>query len=373
MKNNNGLAKYWVNIDEFVDEFKGKLDPLLINKLKEKFNILKNSEELLREIENILPEEYFKYLSKKIKDLVNKKYSGEQHVDGIREDVPPLKGDFDVVWKSPGAIALTDVQIETTGWKPNDAYSLKVNHYSKDKDGQIVSKREKPLFIRVPFKELGEHKAFSVFYNYFGKKNYKIRLDDEVVFTVHNNSGNSRQLYLDIEYLLLGKDTPTAGSTALFLDVSGSMSNILAQMATLMTKFLVNLEDTDKVTICFAADRTGGCKKGTYDFRRKDFVGKDNAIKFISDIANIPQFGGGAYDIMTIQSAIDYNMIDFDNYIFCTDQTLEQHPNSQLLKDRIKKFFKNKEVYTIPVNDESKSYWQNVYEDTNIFKPLDLH
>ncbi|AKA70125.1 hypothetical protein [Clostridium scatologenes] len=372
IKHNNSLAKYWLNTDEFVKLFKDKLDPLLLQKVKEKLDIFSNSEELLRELEDLLPEEQFKYLAKKINNLIPPQYGGEQHYDGIWEDIPPLKGDFDVVWKSPGFIALTDIQLESTGWKPKDAYSLKVKHYNRDKDGEIIGKHEQPLFIKVPFKELGEHKSLHVFYNYFAKTKYKVKENDEVIFTVHNNSGNSRQLYLDIEYLFLGKNLPMGGDTALFLDVSGSMWKILTQMSTLMAKFLVNLDNTDKVTICFVADRTGSCKKGGYDYVRKDFANKTLATNFIANIANIPQFGGGSYDVVTIQSAIDYKMSNYDNYIFCTDQPLEQYPNSDSLKSKIKNFFKDKAVYTIPVNDVDKKYWESIYRDMELFKPLDL-
>lgn len=367
-----GLAKYWINLEEFLDIFRDKLEPLILKEIEKKLTMFGNCEDLLREIEDLLPDNHFTYIIKEIGDLISHGYTGESHIDGIREDLPPIQGDHDVVWKSSALIALAGIQLETTGWKPDDCYSLRVVHYLKDAKGHVTNKATKNLFYKVPFKELGEHKFFDVFYNYYGKGLYRIKKEDEIIFTIHNNSGNSRQLYLDIEYLWLGKDAIASGSTAIFLDVSGSMWSILANMEEIMRRFLFNLGNNDKVTLCFVADRYGECKRGTYDFSRKDFSNKDAAISFISNVANIPNFPGGMYDIVTVQSAIDYKMSAFNNYVFCTDQSLEQHISPDTLKSQIQTFFKNKEVYTIPTSPGDKAYWQNVYSQMGLFKPLEL-
>lgn len=364
------LPKYWLNNDEFIKEFGDKLEPEIRDKIRKKLNYFNNSEELLREIENLLPESYFIKLKNKIRDFLNRKCGGEQHVDGIRADIPPIQGDFDVVWKAKDKIALTNIQVETTGWKPFDSYSLEVIHYLKSANKITTNVKKKTLFDHVPFKELGEHKAFSVFYNYFAKGIDKFKKDDELHFILHNNSGNSRQLYLDIEYLLIGKGAIAGGTTALFLDVSGSMWNVLNNMSTLMNNFLINLDDYNRVTICFVAGIGNEYAKGKYDYIRHDFKNKTDAIKFMTNTNNIPHVGGGDFDIVTVKSAIDYKMDNFDNYVFCTDQRLYMIPNPDKFKASVETFFKDKDVYTIPTDLNNKEYWEQVYKDIELFRPL---
>lgn len=356
------LPKIWLNIDEFMDLFKSELEPHLLNALDDKLDMFKNSCEIMNEIYDILPEDKFKDIARKLHDLVlGLKYSGEFHVDGLRDEVPPLKMDYDILWKPPERINLTGIQFELTGWKPYDLYSLII---------EFKDKSTRTLIDKVPFKEVGEHKTLPIAYPFgLSRKTHKLGADDTVIFRVHNNSGNSRQVYLDIEYLSLG-NLPPSGSTILFLDISGSMWNLLDNMAGMIISFFQNLLGTDPVSICFVASRGGDYKRGSYDFIKKDFVNKFKAIEYLTNHENIPHRGGGSFDIVTIQCVLDYKLNQYDNYVFCTDQPLESDPDPKFIEN-IKKFFNHdQEVFSIPVNESDRIYWSQVYKELGLFKPI---
>lgn len=355
------LPKVWLNCDEFVDLFKTELEPLLINKIDDKLDIFNASCNIMNQIYDLLPEEKFKDIARKIDDIVfGMGYKGEPHVDGIRSEVPPLKIDYDTIWKPPEKITLTGIQLELTGWKPHDLYSLLVRR----------NNNAKFLINKVPFKESGEHKILPIAYPFgFNKKHMQLGPKDEVIFRIHNKSGNSRQLYWDIEYLTLG-NLPPSGSTILFLDVSGSMWSILENMSNLMVVFLQNLYGTDPVTVCFVSGIGMKYTRGSYYFVRKDFANKYKAMEYLSVFSNIPHQGGGDYDIVTVQSAIDYKIDNFDNYIFCTDQTLESNPDIKFI-EKLQSFFNQDQcVFSIPVSDDDKVYWNTEYQNLKLFKPI---
>lgn len=355
------LPKLWLNSDEFLGIFKSGLEPYLFKALDDKLDIFKNSCDLMNQIYDLLPEEKFKDIARKIDDIVfGLRYKGEPHVDGIRSEVPPLKIDYDTIWKPPSKICLTGIQLELTGWKPYDLYSLLVKHNSNTRG----------LINQVPFKESGEHKILPTAYPYGINRSFPyLGPEDEVIFRVHNKSGNSRQLYWDVEYLTLG-NLPPSGSTILFLDVSGSMYGILEDMSNLMMGFLQNLYGTDPVTICFVSGINGKYTRGSYFFSRKNFANKYKAIEYLSMLSNIPHQLGGSYDIVTIKSVLDYNLNQFDNYIFCTDQALESSPDINF-KEKLQKFFnQNKEVFSIPVDSDDEIYWNQEYQELKLFKPI---
>lgn len=356
------LPSLWLNLDEFIDSFKNGLEPLLEKSVNDKINPFKNLIDMMNQLYDLLPEEQFKDVAHKLDDLViGLNYSGEFHADGIRDEVPPLKIDYDILWKPPERINLTGIQFELTGWKPHDLYSLIV---------EFKDKSTKTLIDKVTFKEVGEHKVLPIAYPFgLSRKTHKLGADDTVIFRVHNNSGNSRQIYLDIEYLSLG-NLPPSGSTIMFLDISGSMWNLLDNMAEMMVGFFQNLLGTDPVTICFVAGRGGEYKRGSYDFIKKEFVNKFKAIEYLTNPLNIPHKGGGSFDIVTIQSVLDYKLNQYDNYVFCTDQPLESDPDPEFT-GKLKKFFNHdQEVFSIPVNDSDRVYWSQVYKELELFKPI---
>ena len=357
----DSLPRLWLNIDEFLDIFKAELEPYLFKTVNDKLDIFKNSCDLMNQIYDLLPEDKFKDIARKIDDIIfGIKYKGEPHIDGIRSEVPPLKIDFDTIWTPPERITLTGIQLELTGWKPHDKYSL------------LIRRNDKSRFLinQVPFKESGEHKILPIAYPFgFSKKTVKLDPDDDVIFRIHNNSGNSRQLYWDIEYLTLG-NLPPSGSTILFLDVSGSMWDILERMSELMVVFLQNLYGTDPVTVCFVSGIGMKYTRGSYYFVRKDFANKYKAMEYLSVFSNIPHQGGGDYDIVTVQSAMDYKINNFDNYIFCTDQTLESNPNTQFMSKLQKFFSQDQYVFSLPVSDGDRVYWNLEYQNLKLFKPI---
>lgn len=355
------LPRVWLNYDEFIEQFKSELEPYLHKALDDKLDIFKDSCEIMNEIYDLLPEDKFKDIARKIDDIVfSIKYKGEFHIHGIRSEVPPLKIDFDTIWKPPEKITLTGIQLDLTGWKSHDLYSLLVRRKNKSRF----------LMTNVPFKESPEHKILPIAYPFgFGKKHVQLSPEDDVIFRIHNKSGNSRQLYWDVEYLTLG-NLPSSGSTILFLDVSGSMWNILENMSKLMMIFLQNLYGIDPVTVCFVSGIGMKYTRGSYYFVRKDFVNKYKAIEYLSVSSNIPHQGGGDYDIVTVQSAMDYKLDQFDNYIFCTDQTLESNPDTKFIQKLQKFFHQDQSIFCLPVSNGDRAYWDLKYKKLNLFKPI---
>jgi hypothetical protein len=363
-----GVPKVWLNCDELVDLFKAELEPLLQDKINNELDldIFGTACVIMNEIYDLIPEDKFKDLAKKIEDIiVGMKYSGEAHVEGLRVEIPPLRKDYDIIWHPPERIMLTGIQTELTGWKSYDLYSLIVKHYEKKK-----LSRTQTIMEKVPFKELGEHKILPIDYPFgTSKKTISLGPDDDVIFRIHNKSGNSRQTYLDFEYLTLG-NLPPSGPTALFLDVSGSMWNFLNSMAQLMVRFLQNLYGTDPVTICFVAGIGFNYKRGQYDYIRKNFPNKYRAIEYLSDPANVPHRDGGQYDIVTAQCIMDYKLTQFTNYIVCTDQRLDSDPDPSF-ETHIKNFFtEDQYTFSIPIDAGQKAYWEDVYTRLGIFKPI---
>lgn len=288
-----GISKYWINIDEFIEVFKSELEPILFDRIKGSLQSpFLNCEKLLLEIEQLLPDSLYVKLVAKVKRIIELKYSGVPHIYGIREYVPPLKMDFDVTWKVPeNSISLTGLQLETTGWKVEDSYSLKVKHYKRGIEDNIISVKTISLFKNVPFKEVGEHKTFRTPYNYF--RDPKIRKGDEVIFTFHNKSGNSRQLYLDFEYLVgTAPDSIPAGHTIFFLDTTGSMWNQLqpgSNFANNLPHYLMEVgAEGDMIYTYFFGDSSDS----TYEYK---YCGGKTAAQtrtFFSNPNNITMYGG---------------------------------------------------------------------------------
>jgi hypothetical protein len=107
---------------------------------------------------------------------------GSQRIKGFYEYFPPGRGDYSIVHTFDRDVYLTAITYSQIGWKFEDSYSLIVG------DDNAV--------IRNSFtKEIVEKKSFI--------KKVKVDKGTPVKFVLHNNSGNSRQAWLDLEYLVI--------------------------------------------------------------------------------------------------------------------------------------------------------------------------
>jgi hypothetical protein len=180
------LPKYIINFDELTGQLKKDLLELIDDAMKDKYPQLDtgNVESLLSQIEDLLPDEKYKGLKNKIEQFILGKYTGVQKVHGALLDIPAIISDYKKDFVFDKDVFLIGLHLNQTGWKKDDRYSLVI-----DKNKIIDS---------ATTKEIGEHKYFNTF--------YKVNANTPVSFILHNNSGNSRQTLIDLEYLE-GKET----------------------------------------------------------------------------------------------------------------------------------------------------------------------
>ncbi|WMJ80976.1 hypothetical protein RBU49_01615 [Clostridium sp. MB40-C1] len=175
------LARYVINFDELTSELKQPLLESIDDKLRNKYPQidLSNIESYLEDIKDILPSEKYRKLKNKIDTLIYRKVEGIQKSEGRLLDIPPIVMDYKEVFKFDKDIYLTGFHINQTGWKKEDRYSVLIN---KDK-----------IIDKATLKEIGEHKYFNTF--------YKVNAKTPIFFILQNNSGNSRQTMVDLEYI----------------------------------------------------------------------------------------------------------------------------------------------------------------------------
>ncbi|ASU00067.1 hypothetical protein PBI_PBS1_245 [Bacillus phage PBS1] len=141
------------------------------------------NKEIINQIETKLKSQLD--VTKSIKDTVSgiaDKLSpqGEQRIKGFYEYVPPIREDFILEFIQNRDIELTAISMSQIGWKYEDTYDLMVG--------------EDIIFSNISTKEVAQKKKFN--------KGLKVPANTSIKFILHNNSGNSRQMWLDIEYLI---------------------------------------------------------------------------------------------------------------------------------------------------------------------------
>ncbi|MCB2300403.1 hypothetical protein [Clostridium tagluense] len=177
-----GLPKYIINFDELANDLKKMLLNLINAELDAKYPQLNtdNVETMLEEIKELMPSVKYEGLKKKIEALIHQEIEGAQKAEGRLLDIPPVIQENKAIFKFNEDVLITGLHFNQTGWKKEDKFSLEI---------------DKNKIIEGFIKEIGEHKHFN---NYF-----KVRFDVPIFFILHNNSGNSRQLMVDLEYLEL--------------------------------------------------------------------------------------------------------------------------------------------------------------------------
>lgn len=175
------LPKHVINFDELTHKLKDPFLESIDNNLTNKYPQINwnNIEYYLEDIKDILPSEKYRKLKNKIDTLIYRKVEGIQKSEGRLLDIPPIVMDYKEVFKFDKDIYLTGLHINQTGWKKEDRYSVLIN---KDK-----------IIDKATLKEIGEHKYFNTF--------YKVNAKTPIFFILQNNSGNSRQTMVDLEYI----------------------------------------------------------------------------------------------------------------------------------------------------------------------------
>jgi hypothetical protein len=141
---------------------------------QESLSNLNNSFDRILEIDKDIKEELQRLLTPK--DILS---VGKRRIQGYYDYCPPVKNDFIIEHKVPFVIYLTAITYSQIGWKLLDTFSLMV-------DDEVV-------FESIATKEIAEKKAFSM--------RMKIYANSSIKFIHHNNSGNSKQIWVDFEYI----------------------------------------------------------------------------------------------------------------------------------------------------------------------------
>ncbi len=156
------IPKYIVNFDE--------LAQLLGNGIN--LSGTANTDEL-----NKLVEDYFEKLLELLKKFLG--LNLVQQSTGIQMYIPALQFDYQMTYSFDDNAIITGITYSQTGWKVYDCWSLYI--------GNTL------IFDRIYTKELGEHKVFNAFYH--------VKAGEIIKFIHHNSSGNSKQVWFDIDYL----------------------------------------------------------------------------------------------------------------------------------------------------------------------------
>ena len=113
---------------------------------------------------------------------------GKQRIKGFAESIPAIDGAFRVVeqmWDND--IILTGVTFSQSAWKGEDYWSLWVD--------------DDKIFDTVYTKEIGDQKHWELI--------HIIKAEQKVKFLLHNVSGNSRNVWVDLEWIELEKTKET--------------------------------------------------------------------------------------------------------------------------------------------------------------------
>lgn len=111
---------------------------------------------------------------------------GNQRIQGFYKYVPPGRHDYIIEFTPTNDIYLTAITMSQIGWKLEDTWSLKTvgSHGTGDVE----------IFTNIPTKEVAEKKSFTRY--------MKVTANTKIQFILHNKSGNSRQLWVDFEFVL---------------------------------------------------------------------------------------------------------------------------------------------------------------------------
>ncbi|WP_096635810.1 hypothetical protein [Clostridium cochlearium] len=182
------LPRYVVNFEELTNDLKKRLLKLIDDELRGKYPELNtnNIEALLEDLKELLPSTQYNMLKKRIESFIYYNHNGMQKNEGRLLDIPPLIMENKEEFVFDKDVFLTGLHFNQTGWKKEDTYTLEIN-------------KEK-IIDNATIKEIGEHKYFNTF--------YKVNANTPISFVLHNNSGNSRQTMVDLEYLIGEIATP---------------------------------------------------------------------------------------------------------------------------------------------------------------------
>lgn len=128
-----------------------------------------------------------------LKELLDNKFSnitvkdlsslyGFQKIKGFHQRIPAIIGAFKILEFEPSEnIVITGVTYSQSAWKPEDYWDFFIG--------------EDKLFDTIYTKEIATHKNWKVI--------HPVNRNTKMELILYNNSGNSRDVWVDIEYVSL--------------------------------------------------------------------------------------------------------------------------------------------------------------------------
>ena len=127
------------------------------------------------ELEDLLKEALSNVVVRDISDLY-----GYQRVQGFFKKIPAIQASYKIVEFIPSEqIILTGISYSQSAWKGTDCWDLEIG--------------DNKIFQNVYTKEIGENKHFEVI--------SPIEAGTPIKIILHNTSGNSRHVWVDLEYI----------------------------------------------------------------------------------------------------------------------------------------------------------------------------
>lgn len=178
----NPVPRYVVNAYEIEDALHDKLNPILSEEVGKALSGLANFSKIISKLDKIkllLPYSKYKVIVDSINIFLKYNPVGVQKISSKMLDVPPIISEHKIEFIFNNTIFITGLEINQNGWKKNDHYSLNIN------ENQIINK--------CCFKETGEHKYLNTY--------CLVPANTPIIFILNNNSGNSRKIFVDLEYI----------------------------------------------------------------------------------------------------------------------------------------------------------------------------
>jgi len=186
--NNNiiTLSKYLINYEDITEELKQGLEELQINNggiqnITINENVAKGIQNILDKLQSNIDLQTLINNEQQILNVLQNiiELKGDFRIDGQFLNIPAIQQDYTIVFKYNTDIYITGINFSLSGWKKEDRWSMKI-------DNNII-------FNNLTIKEVGDKKCFTTV--------KKVISNTDINIILHNNSGNSRQIWCDLAYI----------------------------------------------------------------------------------------------------------------------------------------------------------------------------
>lgn len=179
------VCKYALNLDELSDEVLLQIENLgkLIKVKNPQLDptIKKLLEEILKKLPDLTPMKDFKTNINKLLEFFSHlgEVEGEFRIDSEYLNIPAIINNYPIMFTYDYDLYLIGVDFSLSAWKKEDTWSLTIDN--------------KVAFNNVTTKEIGDRKYFQL--------PYLVKAGSLIKVILNNNSGNSRQMWIDLHYV----------------------------------------------------------------------------------------------------------------------------------------------------------------------------